>query len=156
MFTFLLIMGRWSMYKKMGIKGWMSVIPFYSSFVYYEAITGNGWNMFMKLIPIYGPFIYEYKFMRSEYEYWDKKAPNYAYFLFVWNLMEGFVNPIRFGLLEKYMFKKGVDANAEEDFTTLLLSTAIINKTEENNFCKNCGAEIKKGAKYCHQCGEKV
>ena len=156
MFTILLFLARWSMYKKMGNKGWTSIIPLYNSFVYYESITGNGWNMFMQLIPIYGPFVYLYKVMKQEYELWGKKAPNYAYFLFVWWFMESFVNPIRFGLLEKFMFKNGVDANVEEDISTLILSTAIINKNEPINYCNKCGAEIKKGAKYCHKCGEKV
>lgn len=48
-----LIIAKWKLYKKMGYKGWKSLIPFYSTWLFYKAITGNGWNMFRLLIPFY-------------------------------------------------------------------------------------------------------
>ena len=54
----LVIVANWQVYKKMGREGWNSIIPFYSSYVLFEVIYGNGWKFLTLLIPFYNIYVY--------------------------------------------------------------------------------------------------
>ena len=43
------IIARWRLFKKMGYKGWIFLIPFYSDFCMFEALYGNGWRYIQPL-----------------------------------------------------------------------------------------------------------
>lgn len=54
----LLIVANWQIYKKMGREGWISVIPFYSTYVLFDVVYGNGWKFLTLLIPFYNIYVY--------------------------------------------------------------------------------------------------
>lgn len=47
--------GNWRFFKKLGYKGWVSLIPFYSTFCLLETLFGNGWMM---LLPFAAYFVF--------------------------------------------------------------------------------------------------
>lgn len=52
-----MIVVKWRLFTKAGIEGWKSLIPFYSDYLWYRMICGNGWLMFswlVALIPVIG------------------------------------------------------------------------------------------------------
>lgn len=50
------LIATWRLIKKAGYQGWECLIPFYSTYVMFDVIYGNGWKMLMMLIPLVGPF----------------------------------------------------------------------------------------------------
>lgn len=44
-----IILSRWRLFKKMGYKGWVFLVPFYNRFCMFEALYGNGWRYFQPL-----------------------------------------------------------------------------------------------------------
>lgn len=48
--AFLGIAGKWLIFKKAGMKGWYSIIPFYNRYVIYKLTWGNGWLFLAPLI----------------------------------------------------------------------------------------------------------
>ena len=54
----LCIAARWKLYKKMGRKGWEAVVPYYSTYVLFDELYGNGWKMLLLLIPFYRIVLY--------------------------------------------------------------------------------------------------
>lgn len=45
------IVAVWKVFEKAGLKGWMSLIPFYSSYKEFELVYGDGWKFLLLLIP---------------------------------------------------------------------------------------------------------
>lgn len=41
----------------MGRKGWESIIPFYSTYVLFEELYGNGWKFLLLLVPIFNIYV---------------------------------------------------------------------------------------------------
>lgn len=56
--TVVVIIGYWQVFKKMGREGWASVVPFYSTYVLFEVLYGNGWKFLTLLIPFYNIYVY--------------------------------------------------------------------------------------------------
>ena len=48
------IVGLVIVFRKIGRYGWEAVIPFYGSYILYEAVYGNGWKFLLRYIPIIG------------------------------------------------------------------------------------------------------
>lgn len=53
----LVLAANWRVFKKMGYRGWESLIPIYSRYLQFEALYGNGAKMFLMLIPFYGVYV---------------------------------------------------------------------------------------------------
>jgi len=49
--------GQWRYFQKMGRQGWEGIVPFYSTYVLFEEIYGNGWRILLLLIPIYNIYV---------------------------------------------------------------------------------------------------
>ena len=47
----LLIVAKWKIYEKAGEEGWKSIIPFYSDYILYKIVWGNGWLFLLLCIP---------------------------------------------------------------------------------------------------------
>lgn len=50
--TALIIVARWFIYEKAGEPGWATFVPFYSTYVLFKIIYGNGWKFLLLLIPV--------------------------------------------------------------------------------------------------------
>ena len=51
-------------FSKAGIAGWKVIVPFYSNYLQYKLVFGNGWLFLLNLIPFVGyvmPFVLEWK-----------------------------------------------------------------------------------------------
>lgn len=51
-------------FSKAGIAGWKVIVPFYSNYLQYKLVFGNGWLFLLNLIPVVGyvmPFVLEWK-----------------------------------------------------------------------------------------------
>ena len=44
-------------FMKMGREWWEAIVPFYSVYVLFDMLYGNGWKMFMMLIPFYNFYV---------------------------------------------------------------------------------------------------
>lgn len=53
----LVLAANWRVFKKMGYRGWESLVPIYSRYLQFEALYGNGAKMFLMLIPFYGVYV---------------------------------------------------------------------------------------------------
>ena len=47
----------WKLFKKMGYKGWESLLPLYNDYLLFEELYGNGWKMLTLLIPFYNIYV---------------------------------------------------------------------------------------------------
>ena len=64
----LLVVAQWKIFTKAGRPGWAALIPFYSTWVFYEIAWGSGAKMFLSLIPFVGfvfPLIANVKLAKS-------------------------------------------------------------------------------------------
>jgi hypothetical protein len=52
------VAARWRLYQKAGRSGWESIIPFYSSYVLYDIVMGNGILFLLGWIPIVNYVMY--------------------------------------------------------------------------------------------------
>lgn len=55
--TVLLLVASWRVYQKMGREGWEGIIPFYSLYVLFEELYGNGWKFLLLFIPFYNIYV---------------------------------------------------------------------------------------------------
>lgn len=54
----ILIMGRWKLFEKAGLKGWYSLIPIYNTYCMFKITFGQGWLILFLIIPFMGMIIY--------------------------------------------------------------------------------------------------
>ena len=47
----------WKIFKKMGYQGWESLIPFYSTYLLFKELYGNGFSFLKIFIPIYNIYV---------------------------------------------------------------------------------------------------
>lgn len=109
--TVFLIIANWKLYKKMGYKGWKSLIPFYNTWLFYKALTGNGWNMLRLLIPIYN--IYYATIMNYEEARVFGKGINFGFGLYF--LTPIFTLILAFGSAQYIGDYKGTDFGDSND-----------------------------------------
>ncbi len=56
--AFLITMAaQWRYFQKMGREGWEGIVPLYNTYVLFEMLYGNGWQMLYLLIPFYNIYI---------------------------------------------------------------------------------------------------
>lgn len=51
-------------FSKAGIAGWKVIVPFYSNYLQYKLVFGNGWLFLLNLVPVVGyvmPLVLEWK-----------------------------------------------------------------------------------------------
>ncbi|MDE5863199.1 MAG: hypothetical protein K2H34_02510 [Lachnospiraceae bacterium] len=48
----LAIVACWKIYTKAGEPGWASLVPFYSNYVLFKIVFGNGWLFLLLLVPV--------------------------------------------------------------------------------------------------------
>ena len=48
----LLVVANWKIFTKAGEKGWKSLIPLYSAYIFVKIVDGKGWKFLLLLIPI--------------------------------------------------------------------------------------------------------
>lgn len=51
-FSIMVIVGMWKVFKKAGEPGWASIIPFMNSYKLFKIAWGNGWLFLLCFIPI--------------------------------------------------------------------------------------------------------
>ncbi len=54
----IVLVAQWFVFQKMGREGWEGIIPFYSTYVLFEILYGDGWRMLLLLIPFYNIYIF--------------------------------------------------------------------------------------------------
>lgn len=65
---FITLIGTWKTFEKTGEKGYVSIIPFYSNYIFFKIVTKHGWLFIISFIPIVGIFyqLYiNYKFVKK-------------------------------------------------------------------------------------------
>ena len=55
--TILAKVAWWKIFKKMGYKGWESLVPLYSDFLLFRELYGDGWKLLTLLIPFYNIYV---------------------------------------------------------------------------------------------------
>ena len=58
------LIGAAKIFSKAGIAGWKVIVPFYSNYLQYKLVFGNGWLFLLQLVPVVGyvmPFVLEWK-----------------------------------------------------------------------------------------------
>lgn len=51
LFSAVMLLANWFLFEKAGEPGWMSLIPFLSSYKLFEIVYGNGWKFLLMLVP---------------------------------------------------------------------------------------------------------
>ncbi len=50
--SILMIVCYWKIFEKAGEKGWISLIPFYNTYIIFKIAFGNGWMFLLMLVPV--------------------------------------------------------------------------------------------------------
>ena len=152
-----LFVGRWQLFRKMGIDGWKSTVPYYNTYVLLGELYHDK-SVFWKMmfIPIYRVYLFvkfyidlgnafgvptswkwgmiflNFVFIplvgMSEYEYLDGA--------------KGTKDRFVLGGVELFPQKNDIPFKAKD-----LNADAV---------CPNCGATLRAGAKFCTKCGKKL
>lgn len=146
-----LFLGRWQLFRKMGIEGWRSLLPFYNTYYLMKGLYGKGTNFWLLLVPILNIIIY-IKF------YCDlgkafKKSGGYKLCLILFPII--FVSVLglnddqfregRYGQRDQFCFG-GVP----------LFGRPNTASGASNTVCPHCGAPLKENAAFCTKCGKRV
>ena len=51
------VIAMWRLFRKMGHRGWESIIPFYNTYVIFQELYGDGWRFLFLLIPFYNIYV---------------------------------------------------------------------------------------------------
>lgn len=176
------IVFTWRVYKKLNIKPWKCLIPFYSSWVLFEKVDLKPW---LFLIPFIGPIILFYSFYKMSLKLGSGQlvailnviipiigqgilafgSTEYREQVEVPNFLKG---------IDKILSNKAGNTNIEEyNYNNNLITgenningvnTNLINKIESSNvqnntnirFCANCGAKIDENLSHCLNCGKEI
>ena len=52
-FVIVSIVAMWKVYSKAGRPGWAAIVPFYSEYVLFDVVYGNGLKFLLLLVPLY-------------------------------------------------------------------------------------------------------
>ena len=149
-FRYSMFLGRWQLFRKMGIEGWKSMIPFYNTYCLMYKLYGRKTEFWLLLIPIVNIIIY----IRF---YFDLGKSFNKSFGFDLGLL--FLNPLFIAILglseDKYLDGK---YGKRDNFVLggIGLFTDTQAKRNVAGTCPNCGAELVSGANYCRKCGYKL
>ena len=146
-----LYVGRWQMFRKMGIEGWKSIVPFYNTYCImnklYEDDGKHFWQLF---IPIYNIFLYIRFYLDLGNAFgcttWQKIGLIFMRLTFY---------PI-LGLSD--MEYKNGEYGQKDEINTIFGSFNLQSNTikESVKVCPKCGAPLKPNAKFCTKCGQEI
>ena len=74
---FITLIGTWKTFEKTGKKGYLSIIPFYSNYIFFKIVTKHGWLFIISFIPIVGIFYQLY----VNYQFVKKFGKNFGFAL---------------------------------------------------------------------------
>ena len=165
--TLLFIITRWIIFRKAGLEGWESIVPFYSSWSLVK-ISGISWWFFFI---INAPFFALILSLGLLAPFAGIAALIASYFVY-YNLAIKFgKEPISYGLGLTFLpiifypilaFGKStykdvkVSSYGPINESTINNNLPINDKKNKNNkFCKNCGNQIDE-SKFCSNCGTKI
>lgn len=74
---FITLIGTWKTFEKIGEKGYVSIIPFYSNYIFFKIVTKHGWLFIISFIPIVGIFYQLY----VNYQFVKKFGKNFGFAL---------------------------------------------------------------------------
>ena len=170
--------GLWKLFKKAGVDGWKSLIPFYNTFVLAE-ISGIGWwypaiiigtsilsttdsalSVLFSLVSLGANFFIFYNL--------SKKFHQGVGFAILTTIFSGIMIPI-LGFSKSFVYDKDVvvspngpidenknnNANNNYNQNTNTYNSEM-NNNAESKYCIHCGKEVKTGAKYCSNCGNEI
>ncbi len=167
----LTIVGKWKVYKKAGKNGWEALIPYYSTWVLCE-ISGIKWWFFLIIIAgsllggssiggllglatLVATYFVNYNISKK----FGKEPVGYAFgltllpFIFYPILGMGDATYKNVKVSEYGPISEKQAEKAKEDIKT---KTSANSKSENNKFCKNCGAPLEEDSKFCGSCGKEV
>lgn len=167
----LTVVGKWKVYKKAGKNGWEALIPYYSTWVLCE-ISGIKWWFFLIIIAgsllgessiggllglatLVATYFVNYNISKK----FGKEPVRYAFgltllpFIFYPILGMGDATYKNVKVSEYGPISEKQAEKAKEDIKT---TTSANSKSENNKFCKNCGAPLEEDSKFCSSCGKEV
>ena len=56
-FVIVSIVAMWKVYSKAGRPGWAAIVPFYSEYVLFDVVYGNGLKFLLLLVPLYNIYL---------------------------------------------------------------------------------------------------
>lgn len=56
-FIIVSIVAMWKVYSKAGRPGWAAIVPFYSDYVLFDVVYGNGLKFLLLLVPLYNIYL---------------------------------------------------------------------------------------------------
>lgn len=56
-FIIVSIVAMWEVYSKAGRPGWAAIVPFYSEYVLFDVVYGNGLKFLLLLVPLYNIYL---------------------------------------------------------------------------------------------------
>lgn len=56
-FVIVSIVAMWKVYSKAGRLGWAAIVPFYSEYVLFDVVYGNGLKFLLLLVPLYNIYL---------------------------------------------------------------------------------------------------
>lgn len=160
----LFIVVRWIIFRKSGLEGWESIIPFYSSWSLVK-ISGITWWFFFLINAPFFALILTFGLLTPIAGMIALVA---AYFVH-YNLAIKFgKEPIVYGLGLTFLpivfysilafgksTYKDVKVSTYGPINENTINNNIPNSNKNNKFCKNCGNQIDK-SKFCSNCGTKI
>lgn len=165
--SLLFIIARWIIFRKAGLEGWESIIPFYSSWSLVK-ISGISWWFFLIInapfftliisLGLLTPFAGFAALIGSYFVYYNLalkfgKEP-IGYGLGLTFLPIIFYPILAFGKSTYKDIKVSSYGPINENKINSNLSNNNI-KNKNNKFCKNCGNQID-DSKFCSNCGTKI
>ena len=160
---------RWRVFKKAGRNGWEALIPFYSTWVFFEISGLQGALVLLCLIPCFGYFILAilniiaYIYLAKRFN----KSGGFAVLLILLPL-------IGMGILafDKSTYSKEEKTNTntvnndkkEEKVEAIApvtpeepkKSDTKDNSKKKDRYCKNCGNPVLEDDQFCFNCGKKL
>ncbi|MDD2409156.1 MAG: DUF5684 domain-containing protein [Bacilli bacterium] len=165
--SLLFIITRWIIFRKAGLEGWESIVPFYSSWSLVK-ISGISWWFFFIINAPFFALILSHGLLTP---FAGIAALIASYFLY-YNLALKFgKEPIGYGLGLTFLpiifypilaFGKSTYKDVNVSSYGPISENTINNnlstndkKNKNNKFCKNCGNQIDE-SKFCSNCGTKI
>lgn len=160
--------GKWKVLKKAGKNGWEALIPYYSTWVFCEVASVKWWffliilgcsllsgdgNGFLSLLLLVAGYFINYNIALK----FGKEPVGYAFGL---TLLPFIFYPILGMGSAKYTDVKvsayGPVSESSAEKVKEEVKEKTTNKSENNKFCKNCGAPLDSESKFCSSCGKEV
>ena len=150
----------WKIFKKAGKNGWEALIPYYSSWIFFEISGYPGWLALIGLasvIPYVGFLAVIAMFVLNILACISlakkfHKSEGFGVLLALLPIV-GF--PILAFSKDTYDASLGEQNNLQQN-DTVETNTTTETKTTTPKFCGNCGTKVSANAKVCSNCGNKL